>query len=202
MPSSITDRFEKMTGLDLDGNGAVGSSSPPSYPLLSTTYATFKSVWVAGKDYQITKPLSELAENVASKVVSVAGKTTLADIDVSLEPALSKYDYKVSPLVENTVAFMEKKKEENEGVVKLVCKVLPIQVREGGTGRRLRRENFLWTRFAGSITNPRMSQFHSSSSLLVQTVTSLASVFYGIFEKNLKKVGSVLLIEIPETTNF
>ena len=148
-----------MTGLDIDGNGAVGQSSPPSYPLLSTGYSTAKSIWAKGKSYQIIKPVEELSETIASKVVAVVAKTTLADIDASLTPQLSKYDYKVSPMVENTVTFAEKKKTENEGLINLVSKVVPIQ-----------------------------------------TANNVASVFYGIFLKNLEKVGKVLLIENPETS--
>ncbi|GMH66916.1 hypothetical protein TrRE_jg459, partial [Triparma retinervis] len=71
MPSSITDRFESLTGLDIDGNGSVGSSSPPPYPLLSSSYASLKSAWSLGKSYKIVRTLEEAGEAVAERVVKV-----------------------------------------------------------------------------------------------------------------------------------
>ena len=134
MPSSITDRFESLTGLDIDGNGSVGSSSPPPYPLLSSSYASLKSAWSLGKSYKIVRTLEEAGEAVAERVVKVVAKTTLGEIDLSLSPQLARYDYKVSPMVANTVAFAAKKKEENEGIIKLVARVVPVETCASAAG--------------------------------------------------------------------
>ncbi|GMI34053.1 hypothetical protein TeGR_g9271 [Tetraparma gracilis] len=158
MPS-ITARFESMTGLDIDGDGVSGEV-PPTYTVLSTGYSTFKTVWAASKNYQLVSTATGLAETVATKVVSIAAKTDLAAIDAKLSPAFAKADRSVSPMVENTLKFGEKKVKDLEPVINVVKVVVPVK-----------------------------------------TATAVSASLYGIFLKNLEKVGQVMLIENPEVTN-
>jgi len=157
MPS-LTSRFENMTGLDIDGDGVTGEA-PPKYTLLASTYSTLKTVWSEGKNYRIVGAVEEIAEAIATKIVAVAAKTDLAAIDAKLSPVFENADRSVSPMVENSLQFGEKKLKDLEPVLNVVKVVVPVK-----------------------------------------TATALTTMTYGIFLKNLIKIGDAMKIENPEVT--
>jgi len=137
--------------------------SLPKYTVLSSSYATFKSTWAAGKNYRIVATVEGLTETVAEKVVDLTSKYTkassLSELDVVLRPALVTADVKVSPYIESGLETGAEKKKQLEPVFDVARKVLPVQ-----------------------------------------TAVSLFAIFMGIFQKNMERVGKVMLIENPETT--
>jgi hypothetical protein len=100
------------------------------YTVISSSYSTFKSAWAAGKSYKVVNSVENVAETVASKVVSATSKytkaSTLREVDVILRPALLTLDNTVSPYVENTVKFTTTQTKNMEPVISVAKKVLPI----------------------------------------------------------------------------
>jgi hypothetical protein len=121
-----------MTGLDLDGDGVTGEV-PPKYTLLSTGYSTFKTAWTAGKNYRILSGVESLVEDVAGKVVSIAGKTDLASLDAKIAPALLNADKTASPMVDNTLVYTATQYKTIEPAVNMIKVVVPVKTAQAVT---------------------------------------------------------------------
>jgi len=110
--------------------------------LLSTTYEHLKVAWSAGKGYKILGSLEFVAEAFASRAVSLTSTftkhSTLQELDVRLRPAIRSADGAISPYIEKTAKYAEKKSEQLQPVVRIARKVLPVQTAASIVGYFLR----------------------------------------------------------------
>ena len=142
----------------------------PKYTVLSSTFSAAKSVWAAGKNYKIVSTVESLAEVVAEKALSASSKYTTLS-------SLKDVDAKLRP-----------------ALAELDRAVSPYVVTGLEKGKEGGKALEPVVKVAGKVAAVY------AMVLPVKTAQTIANAVYGIFLKNLEKVGKAMLITNPETS--